>query len=138
MPYAGKLFDCEFLPIEDGDVTRMPLIQIRTPPTSYTQVRLYSQLLDTVGMNFYSLDLPFRSNRDAILPLSTPVRCTDGSIINEIPLPAGTNINVDILNANRNPELWGPDAMEWKPERWLSSLPPAVAEAKVPGIYAHL
>ena len=80
----------------------------------------------------------FRPIQDAVLPLGTPIQCSDGSTITEIPLPAGTKISVDIVNSNRNPELWGADAMEWKPERWLSSLPLAVSEAKVPGVYAHL
>ncbi|KAL0060215.1 hypothetical protein AAF712_012970, partial [Marasmius tenuissimus] len=77
-------------------------------------------------------------NQTAIVPLSTPVRCTDGSFINEITVPADTKVLIDIVNANRNPELWGSDATEWKPERWLSSLPSNLAEAKIPGIYSHL
>ncbi|KAJ8081467.1 hypothetical protein PM082_007312 [Marasmius tenuissimus] len=79
-----------------------------------------------------------QSNQTTVLPLSTPIRCTDGSVINEITVPADTKVLIDILNANRNPELWGPDAMEWKPERWLSSLPSTLAKAKSPGIYSHL
>ncbi|KAL0563067.1 hypothetical protein V5O48_019012 [Marasmius crinis-equi] len=78
------------------------------------------------------------TNKDTVLPLSTPVRCEDGSVLSEIPLPANTSIYVSILNSNRNVDLWGPDALEWKPERWLSPLPPAVAEAKIPGVYSHL
>ncbi|KAJ8081555.1 hypothetical protein PM082_007400 [Marasmius tenuissimus] len=78
------------------------------------------------------------STQDAIVPFTTPVRCTDGSVINEITLPARTKVHIDIVNANRNPELWGPDALEWKPERWLASLPSTLTEAKVPGIYSHL
>ncbi|KAL0064457.1 hypothetical protein AAF712_008621 [Marasmius tenuissimus] len=74
----------------------------------------------------------------AIVPFSTPVRCTDGSLISEITIPANTKVHIDIANANRNPELWGPDVMEWKPERWLSSLPSTLTEAKVPGVYSHL
>jgi hypothetical protein len=32
----------------------------------------------------------------------------------------------------------GPDALEWKPERWLTPLPESIMESKVPGVYAHL
>ncbi|KAJ2929646.1 hypothetical protein H1R20_g7436, partial [Candolleomyces eurysporus] len=59
--------------------------------------------------------LPFmgrEAKRDMILPVSTPVTTLD--------------------------EIWGPDASEWKPERWLSPLPDRVAEARVPGIYSHM
>lgn len=59
-------------------------------------------------------------------------------MMNEIFIPKGTDIVIAIGAANRNQALWGPDADEWKPERWLSPLPKAVTEAHVPGIYSHL
>ncbi|EEB98095.1 hypothetical protein MPER_02458 [Moniliophthora perniciosa FA553] len=34
--------------------------------------------------------------------------------------------------------LWGPDALEWKPERWLEPLPAVIPEARIPGVYSHL
>jgi cytochrome P450 len=45
---------------------------------------------------------------------------------------------IAILGANRNPEIWGDDAYEWKPERWLSPLPDTVMAAHVPGIYSNM
>ncbi|KAL0062738.1 hypothetical protein AAF712_010360 [Marasmius tenuissimus] len=56
------------------------------------------------------------AKKDTVVPLSTPVRCTDGSLVSEILVPANTNIYISILNSNRNIDLWGPDALEWKPE----------------------
>ncbi|KAK7038699.1 hypothetical protein VNI00_010583 [Paramarasmius palmivorus] len=76
--------------------------------------------------------------KDTILPLSTPVIGTDGSVITEIPVPSGTNVHISIMGSNRNEALWGPDALEWKPERWLNPLPNVVSEAKIPGVYSHL
>ncbi|KAE9385054.1 cytochrome P450 [Gymnopus androsaceus JB14] len=52
--------------------------------------------------------------------------------------PRGTVVMVSIFNANKNPDLWGKDADEWKPERWLSPLPDALLEARIPGVYSHL
>ncbi|KAK7044059.1 hypothetical protein VNI00_007774 [Paramarasmius palmivorus] len=75
---------------------------------------------------------------DTILPLSQAVTGRDGSIISEIAIPKGTNVFVSFLNANRNPALWGEDAHEWKPERWLGSLPSALLEENIPGVYSHL
>lgn len=72
------------------------------------------------------------------MPLSQPVRGLDGTLISEIPVPEGTLILIGILAANRNPQLWGPDAEEWKPERWLDPLPEAIKEAHIPGVYSHL
>jgi len=62
----------------------------------------------------------------------------DGQEISEIPIPSNTNVIVGTLAANRNPEIWGPDAYEWKPERWLKPLPETVPSAHMPGIYSHL
>ena len=72
------------------------------------------------------------------MPLSKPIRGLDGTLIKEIPVPEGTIVLVGMLASNRNPELWGPDAEEWRPERWLEPLPETVTEAHVPGIYSHL
>lgn len=72
------------------------------------------------------------------MPLSSPIRGVDGNMMNEIHVPAGTGIIIGILASNRNPEIWGPDAAEWKPERWLTPLPDAVSNARVPGVYSHL
>ncbi|KAJ7158842.1 cytochrome P450 [Mycena filopes] len=78
------------------------------------------------------------ARKDAILTTSAPITTVDGSVVTEIPIPAETNIMVSILASNRNPAVWGADALEWKPERWLSPLPQSVADAHIPGIYANL
>ena len=80
-----------------------------------------------------------RTREDVTLPLSRPVKSADGKHdINAIPLKKGTEVIVSITNANRNPNVWGPDANEWKPERWLSPLPQSVADAHMPGVYASM
>ncbi|KAK7466363.1 hypothetical protein VKT23_005090 [Stygiomarasmius scandens] len=87
---------------------------------------------------FPPVPLLFRTAlRDAILPLSKPISSTNGST-NEIFIPQGTQIMISIINCNRDPDIWGQDAMEWKPERWLEPLPDAVLEAKIPGVYSPL
>ncbi|KAJ6544798.1 cytochrome P450 [Mycena vulgaris] len=78
------------------------------------------------------------ARKDVVLTTSTPITTVDGSMVTEIPIPAQTDIIISILAANRNPAIWGPDCLEWKPERWLSSLPKSVGDAHVPGIYSNL
>jgi len=78
------------------------------------------------------------TRQDIVLPLSTPIKGLDGQEISEVPIPNNTNIIVGILAANRNPEIWGPDSEEWKPERWLTRLPESVSAAHIPGIYSNL
>ena len=79
-----------------------------------------------------------RAVKDAILPLSTPIEGRDGKLMHEVFVPKGTSVVISILASNRNRALWGPDADEWKPERWLSPLPEAVTRAKTPGVYSNL
>ncbi|KAF8905032.1 cytochrome P450 [Gymnopilus junonius] len=78
------------------------------------------------------------TRQDAVLPLSKPIKGLDGQEIHEIAVPNNTNIIVSLMASNRNPDLWGPDSYEWKPERWLNPLPNTVIDAHVPGIYSHL
>ncbi|CCM06148.1 uncharacterized protein FIBRA_09621 [Fibroporia radiculosa] len=76
--------------------------------------------------------------QDTVLPLSEPIIGTDGSSINEIPIPKGTLLIVGVLGCNASKALWGEDAREWKPERWLSPLPDTVTKNSVPGVYSNL
>jgi len=79
-----------------------------------------------------------KAREDTVLPLSRPVRGVDGKDVTEVFIPRGSRVWLSLLNANRSSELWGPDAMEWKPERWLSPLPESIMDSKIPGIYSHL
>ncbi|KAL1663457.1 cytochrome P450 [Schizophyllum commune] len=76
--------------------------------------------------------------KDAILPFGKPVVGVDGRELTEIYVPAGTPIIISIINANRSKDMWGADALEWKPERWLAPLPQSVADAHMPGVYSNL
>ena len=80
----------------------------------------------------------YRTRDDIFLPFSRPIKGNDGKDIHEVLVPKNTEVVVSILGSNRNPELWGKDALEWKPERWLSPLPPSVTNAQIPGVYSHL
>ena len=73
-----------------------------------------------------------------VLPLSKPIRGVDGKYMNELPIPKGTRIIIAIRACNRYKDIWGEDAHEWKPERWLSPLPTSVTDARVPGVYSNM
>ena len=72
------------------------------------------------------------------MPLSEPMRGRDGNMMHEIVVPKGTDVAVGISASNWNKTLWGEDALEWKPERWLSPLPVALTNAHIPGVYSNL
>jgi len=78
------------------------------------------------------------ARQDIILPLGVPIKGKNGKEINAIPIPKGTDVIGSIIGSNRNPQFWGPDVDEWKPERWSNPLPESVINARVPGVYSHL
>jgi len=45
---------------------------------------------------------------------------TSDLVIEGVHIPKGTTINVNIAAANLHPLIWGPDAREFRPERWDS------------------
>lgn len=79
-----------------------------------------------------------RAYNDTVLPLSEPIQGVDGSLVHEIPIPKGTNLLLGLAACNKSKKIWGDDAGEWKPERWLSPLPSSVEKARIPGVYANL
>ncbi|KAL1706742.1 cytochrome P450 [Schizophyllum commune] len=79
-----------------------------------------------------------RVKKDVVLPFSKPIIGEDGREVSEVLVPAGTVVVIAIMNANRNKEIWGEDADEWKPERWLEPLPASVTDAHIPGVYGNL
>ncbi|KAI0641776.1 cytochrome P450 [Trametes meyenii] len=112
------------------------------PDTSYDTL-MNLPYLDAVIRETLRLHAPvsqvFRETRkDAVLPLSEPIRGKDGSTVHEIFVPKDTQIIVGLMNANRNKAVWGEDAMEWNPERWLSPLPESLTDAKIPGVYSNI
>ena len=56
----------------------------------------------------------------------------------ELAIPKGTMFLLNLRACNTNKALWGDDALEWKPERWLKPLPETVSDAKIPGVYSNL
>ncbi|KAH9165536.1 cytochrome P450 [Lactarius sanguifluus] len=74
---------------------------------------------------------------DVVLPLSSPIQDVDGREVHEIFVPKHTNVFAQIHNLNRDPSIWGADAAEWKPERWLAPLPQSVTDANIQGVYAN-
>ncbi|KAH9011066.1 cytochrome P450 [Lactarius hengduanensis] len=62
------------------------------------------------------------ASRDDILPLAFPITTKSGQQITSIPIQKGTPIDVSMAVYNRLPDVWGEDANEWNPERFLDPL----------------
>ncbi|KAJ7638146.1 cytochrome P450 [Mycena rosella] len=73
--------------------------------------------------------------QDDVLPLSKPYIDKAGKSHASLPIPKGQVIHIPILAVNTDPEIWGPDAGEFKPERW-EKVPDAATE--IPGAWANL
>lgn len=78
------------------------------------------------------------AQKDAVLPLGTPIRDSNGKETSDIFLQKDTKILISIQASNTDPSIWGADAKEWRPERWIEPLPQSVSDARIPGIYSHL
>ncbi|KAK0191590.1 cytochrome P450 [Armillaria mellea] len=56
---------------------------------------------------------------DDVLPLSQPLTTVDGDIVSSIAIKAGQVFQIPSVVQNVDPNVWGEDAAEFKPERWL-------------------
>lgn len=61
------------------------------------------------------------TSKATTLPLQFPTRSRSGGYTSTVAIPEGAYTIISILAANRHREMWGADANEWRPERWLSS-----------------
>ncbi|KAF9235249.1 cytochrome P450 [Melanogaster broomeanus] len=77
------------------------------------------------------------ANRDDVLPLSQPITTESGKVINEVPVPKGTHIVASVATYNRHTELWGEDAHEFNPDRWLEGIANEPKEVTL-GVYSNL
>ncbi|KAJ6626458.1 cytochrome P450 [Mycena sp. CBHHK59/15] len=73
---------------------------------------------------------------DDILPLSKPVRTASGTLIDKLPIRKGAVLTTSILYTNLSKTIWGEDAADFNPERWLNDSEGVPASAKeYPGYY---
>ncbi|KAJ7242395.1 cytochrome P450 [Mycena haematopus] len=73
--------------------------------------------------------------QEDVLPLSKPYRDEQGRLHHSLVIPKGQTIYLPILAVNTDKDIWGPDSMEWKPERW-DKLPDEVSA--IPTVWANL
>ncbi|TDL25126.1 cytochrome P450 [Rickenella mellea] len=69
--------------------------------------------------------------KDDVLPLHTPIKTPDGKALTSLCIKKGQVFHIPFTAIQTNPRVWGPDAAEFKPERWMgeggeggSGLPP--------------
>ncbi|EJD45579.1 cytochrome P450 [Auricularia subglabra TFB-10046 SS5] len=96
--------------------------------------------LDHVAREALRLDsvvayLPREVVQDDVIPLGVPARNASGDVISQLKVQKGDGVLIPVRVINRSKAIWGPDAEEFRPERW-ESLP--TATSSIPGISPHL
>ncbi|KAF7289757.1 hypothetical protein MIND_01349300 [Mycena indigotica] len=61
-----------------------------------------------------------QAQTDDVIPLSEPITAKSGELVTQIAVPKDTVVTVSIRCMNRSTAFWGPDAAEFRPERWLT------------------
>lgn len=77
---------------------------------------------------------------DCVVPLHFPIRDPKTGVeTKELLITKGTSVYVGLGAANRSAAIWGPDASELKPERWLGKavLDGTANSVKMPGIFSN-
>ncbi|KAF7316004.1 Cytochrome P450 [Mycena indigotica] len=107
------------------DRLRKELMTFATTDPSYEDLTsLALPYLDAVVREALRLhpilgDSPRIALEDDILPLASPIRTASGDLIDSLPIRKGTSVTVSLYYTNKAKSIWGNDAAEFKPERWL-------------------
>ncbi|KAG1857750.1 cytochrome P450 [Suillus subalutaceus] len=103
---------------------REELLAFGADPT-YDQLKANLPYLDAVVHEILRLHpaVPLftrRAREDDVIPLSEPVCTRSGKMTDSISIAKGSSIVISIRAINRSSAIWGPDAKEFKPDRWLT------------------
>ncbi|KAJ6564377.1 cytochrome P450 [Mycena capillaripes] len=103
---------------------------------AYEKMSLLNAMINEVLRFYPPLPLSERmAATDCVLPLSQPILTTTGVQITEIPVRKGQVFFVSMGAYHRLPSIWGADAGEFKPSRWLEGEP---CKGSALGPYASL
>ncbi|KAJ7454599.1 cytochrome P450 [Mycena galericulata] len=72
---------------------------------------------------------------DDVIPLDTPYVDIHGNVQESFRISKGQPVVIPILALNRDAVIWGPDAMEFRPERWYSTTP---ISTSLPGVWGDM
>ncbi|KIY47946.1 cytochrome P450 [Fistulina hepatica ATCC 64428] len=87
-------------------------------------LRVYSPVCNTARI----------ADADDVIPLSRPIVDKRGVQRHEIRIKRGLNIQIPIQIMNKDPDVWGDDAKEFRPDRWI--VPPEGAKT-MPGVWGN-
>ncbi|KAJ3991866.1 cytochrome P450 [Lentinula boryana] len=79
-----------------------------------------------------------KADLDDVVPLSQPVVSTSGEVMKKIPVMKGQRVHIAIAAYNRSPSVWGPDADQWKPSRYLDSASESKKQQSMIGVFGNV
>lgn len=85
-----------------------------------TYQMLTSFLKEIFRYQSVNVDMERMVGRDDVLPLMTPITTRSGKVIDKIPVAKGTILILSVAGYNGLKEVWGEDAMEFNPDRWIN------------------
>jgi len=74
---------------------------------------------ETLRYHTIVLQMFRRAGHDDVIPLDFPQRTVSGDVITSIPVSKGQVVQLGIAAYNRIKSVWGEDADQWRPERFL-------------------
>ncbi|KAJ7275016.1 cytochrome P450 [Mycena rebaudengoi] len=98
-------------PDDSIDYDRLPILNALLKEV----LRLYSTVPQTERV----------TAKDSVLPLSEPITTASGELITEIPVKKGQHLVIAISSYHRLTSVWGDDAEQFRPSRWLDGKMPA-------------
>ncbi|KAF9027337.1 hypothetical protein BDZ89DRAFT_1039571 [Hymenopellis radicata] len=107
---------------------------------SFKVTFIHMDLFLQEGLRLHPI-LPFMSRQaqqDDVVPLSEPVITKTGAKLTEIPVEKGQSVWISIAYYNRNPAVWGTDADQWNPDRFLEGRGAGNSEKVSVGVYANV
>ncbi|KAJ7750274.1 cytochrome P450 [Mycena metata] len=116
---------------------RNELLSVPTDEPTMDELNALSYL-DCVVKETMRIHAPVPSSmrtaiQDDIVPLSQSFTDIHGVVHDTLKITKGQTIMIPILAMNRDKAIWGPDAMEFVPERWESDIKNAL-----PGVWGHM
>ncbi|KAJ7749832.1 cytochrome P450 [Mycena maculata] len=95
-----------------------------TERSDYNNMPLLNAIINEVLRMYCAFPLAERTaTEDCVLPLSQPITTITGAQISAVPVKKGQCFYLAIANYNRLNSIWGPDAEEFRPSRWLDKSP---------------